>query len=211
MTSLLSLLTSLSTGSSRPPKTTNLMDTLPAELERGVTYSPSIVTHQHGGNLYNFIDNPGHSLFSAELIPSHFACDVACVVVSAKPGEARDFEKSSVRGEIGLLLDLGVRQFVVCVTKVEKREGKSDLKASLQVQGYLEKLGVKDVEVCFVSALEGVNLLEPEEEGAKTLMGCFGRFVRPPQKGEGKAFRATISSAGERARASGRGWARTLF
>ena len=62
--------------------------------------------------------------------------------MSAKPGEARDFEKSSVRGEIGLLRDLGVRQFVVCVTKVEKREGKSDLKASLQVQGYLEKVRV---------------------------------------------------------------------
>ena len=47
--------------------------------------------------------------------------------------------------------------------------------------------------MCFVSALEGTNLIESDAEGSKSLMECFSRFLRPPQKGEGKAFRATVS------------------
>ena len=98
-----------------------LMDINEEEREKGKTVEVGRATFETHNKRFTVLDCPGHRNYVQNMISGAAQADVACLIVSAKPGEFEaGFEKDGQTREHAMLAkSLGAKNLVVCVNKMD--------------------------------------------------------------------------------------------
>jgi elongation factor 1-alpha len=180
-----------------------VLDKLKAERERGITIDISLWKFETPKYYFTIIDAPGHRDFIKNMITGTSQADCAMLVISASEGEFEaGYSKHGQSREHALLAyTLGVKQMIVLINKIdtvafsEKRY--TEIKTELQ--GYLEKVGYKDVKntINFVpiSGWLGDNMIERSKNmtwyKGPTLIEALD-LLKPPVRPADKPLRIPL-------------------
>lgn len=98
-----------------------LMDINEEEREKGKTVEVGRATFDTPNKRFTVLDCPGHRNYVQNMISGAAQADVACLIVSAKPGEFEaGFEKDGQTREHAMLAkSLGAKNLIVCVNKMD--------------------------------------------------------------------------------------------
>jgi elongation factor 1-alpha len=180
-----------------------VLDKLKAERERGITIDISLWKFETPKYYFTIIDAPGHRDFIKNMITGTSQADCALLVISSSEGEFEaGYSKNGQSREHALLAyTLGVKQMIVLINKIdtvafsEKRY--TEIKTELQ--GYLEKVGYKDVKntINFVpiSGWLGDNMIERSKNmtwyKGPTLIEALD-LLKPPVRPADKPLRIPL-------------------
>lgn len=98
-----------------------LMDINEEEREKGKTVEVGRATFETQNKRFTVLDCPGHRNYVQNMISGAAQADVACLIVSAKPGEFEaGFEKDGQTREHAMLAkSLGARHLIVTINKMD--------------------------------------------------------------------------------------------
>jgi peptide chain release factor subunit 3 len=98
-----------------------IMDINEEEREKGKTIEVGRATFETENKRFTILDCPGHRNYVQNMISGAAQADVACLIVSAKPGEFEaGFEKDGQTREHAMLAkSLGAKHLVVCINKMD--------------------------------------------------------------------------------------------
>lgn len=98
-----------------------IMDINEEEREKGKTIEVGRATFETPHKRFTILDCPGHRNYVQNMISGAAQADVACLIVSAKPGEFEaGFEKDGQTREHAMLAkSLGAKHLVVCINKMD--------------------------------------------------------------------------------------------
>lgn len=145
-----------------------IMDTDKDEREKGKTVDVGRACFSTKNKRFTVLDCPGHRNYVQNMISGAAQADVACLIVSAKPGEFEaGFEKDGQTREHAMLAkSLGAKHLVVCINKMDTvdwdEERVNYIKTNLtpflvSSCDYKEK----DIAWCCIEGLTGKNIKEP--------------------------------------------------
>ena len=135
-----------------------LLDGLAAEREQGITIDVAYRYFDTDKRKFIVADCPGHEQYTRNMATGASTADLAVVLVDARKGLLAQTRRHSY-----IVSLLGIRHVVLAVNKMDLvgyDQGVFDAIAA----GYRElaaQLGIADVQVIPLSALEGDNLLQP--------------------------------------------------
>ena len=135
-----------------------LLDGLAAEREQGITIDVAYRFFDTDRRKFIVADCPGHEQYTRNMATGASTADLAVVLVDARKGLLAQTRRHSY-----IVSLLGIRHVVLAVNKMDLvgyDQGVFDAIAA----GYRElaaQLGIADVQVIPLSALEGDNLLQP--------------------------------------------------
>ena len=135
-----------------------LLDGLAAEREQGITIDVAYRFFDTDRRKFIVADCPGHAQYTRNMATGASTADLAVVLVDARKGLLAQTRRHSY-----IVSLLGIRHVVLAVNKMDLvgyDQGVFDAIAA----GYRElavQLGIADVQVIPLSALEGDNLLQP--------------------------------------------------
>lgn len=98
-----------------------LMDINEEEREKGKTVEVGRATFETLHKRFTILDCPGHRNYVQNMISGAAQADVACLIISAKPGEFEaGFEKDGQTREHAMLAKfLGARYLIVAINKMD--------------------------------------------------------------------------------------------
>ena len=174
-----------------------VMDTVKEERERGVTID---IMHRPFNTqkwYMTIIDAPGHRDFIKNLITGAAQADVACLVISGKPGEGI---QEQTKEHAWLLRVLGIGQIMVVVNKMDAAnyDEKRFNEIKEEALKLLKPIGYKTDEMPFVpvSAYGGDNIVKKSENmpwyTGKTLIETFDSWIVQPPKATDKPLRMPL-------------------
>jgi elongation factor Tu len=148
------------------------IDNAPEERERGITINASHVEYETADRHYAHIDCPGHADYIKNMITGASQMDGAILLVDGSQGP-----QQQTREHILLARQVGVRQIVVFLNKVDVADPEMLELVELEVTEMLESQGFKDVAFVRGSALRA---LRGEDEGCiLQLLAQLDRLALP--------------------------------
>ncbi len=134
------------------------IDNAPEERERGITINAAHVEYETAGRHYAHIDCPGHADYIKNMITGASQMDAAILLVDGSQGP-----QPQTREHILLARQVGVRQMVVFLNKVDVADPEMLELVELEVTEMLEGQGFRGVPFVRGSALKA---LRGEDEGS---------------------------------------------
>ncbi|MCQ9164929.1 sulfate adenylyltransferase subunit 1 [Arthrobacter sp. STN4] len=134
-----------------------LTDGLRAEREQGITIDVAYRYFATDRRSFILADCPGHIQYTKNTVTGASTADAVVVLIDARKGVLEQ-----TRRHLSVLRLLRVPSVVVAVNKIDLVDFSEDTFRAIeaQVQGVAEQIGVTDVLVVPVSALEGDNVVE---------------------------------------------------
>ncbi|NVN00589.1 sulfate adenylyltransferase subunit 1 [Arthrobacter sp. SDTb3-6] len=134
-----------------------LTDGLRAEREQGITIDVAYRYFATDRRSFILADCPGHIQYTKNTVTGASTADAVVVLIDARKGVLEQ-----TRRHLSVLRLLRVPSVVVAVNKIDLVDFSEDTFGAIeaQVQGVAEQIGVTDVLVVPVSALEGDNVVE---------------------------------------------------
>ena len=145
-----------------------IMDTDKDEREKGKTVDVGRACFETANKRFTVLDCPGHRNYVQNMISGAAQADVACLIVSAKPGEFEaGFEKDGQTREHAMLAkSLGAKHLVVCINKLDTVDWDKDRVDYIKTNitpflvsscDYAED----QISWCCIEGLSGKNIKEP--------------------------------------------------
>jgi len=134
------------------------IDNAPEERERGITINAAHVEYETAGRHYAHIDCPGHADYIKNMITGASQMDAAILLVDGSQGP-----QPQTREHILLARQVGVRQMVVFLNKVDVADPEMLELVELEVTEMLESQGFRGVPFVRGSALKA---LQGEDESS---------------------------------------------
>jgi bifunctional enzyme CysN/CysC len=137
------------------PDLAALSDGLRAEREQGITIDVAYRFFSTERRSFILADTPGHERYTRNMFTGASTADVAVVLIDARLGVV-----TQTRRHAHISALLGIRHMVVCVNKMDLVgwDGERLAEVEQQVRELTRRLGVPDVLVIPISALEGDNV-----------------------------------------------------
>lgn len=137
-----------------------LTDGLRAEREQGITIDVAYRYFSTGNRSFILADCPGHVQYTRNMVTGATTADAVIVLVDGRKGVLEQ-----TRRHLAVLALLRVPHVIVAVNKIDllgfSAEAFADVAA--QVEAVTTELGISDVHVLPVSALEGDNIVNRSE------------------------------------------------
>jgi sulfate adenylyltransferase large subunit len=137
-----------------------LTDGLRAEREQGITIDVAYRSFVTPRRRFQLADAPGHVQYTRNMVTGASTADVAIILVDARKGVIEQTRRHSYLAAI-----LGIPHVVVAVNKMDLA-GFSELRfreIEQELRETSERLGLRDVHVIPMSALQGDNVVERGE------------------------------------------------
>ncbi len=148
------------------------IDNAPEERERGITINAAHVEYETAERHYAHIDCPGHADYIKNMITGASQMDAAILLVDGSQGP-----QPQTREHVLLARQVGVRQLVVFINKVDVADPELLELVELEVGDLLQLHGYKDVPIVRGSALRA---LQGEDEGPiVALLAALDRMQLP--------------------------------
>jgi selenocysteine-specific elongation factor len=133
-------------------------DRLPEEKARGLSVELGFAYHTLPDNtILGFVDVPGHEKFIRNMLAGVAGIDLALLVVAADDGVM-----PQTREHLAILGLMGLRQYIVALTKIDRVSPARARDVTAQVDALLARAGHKGVAIYPVCA--------PQNKGIETLM-----------------------------------------
>ncbi len=137
-----------------------LTDGLRAEREQGITIDVAYRYFSTGARSFILADCPGHVQYTRNMVTGATTADAVVVLVDGRKGVLEQ-----TRRHLAVIALLRVPHVIVAVNKIDLLDFSEDAYAPVerQVRAVTTELGIDDVHVLPVSALEGDNIVERSE------------------------------------------------
>ncbi len=137
-----------------------LTDGLRAEREQGITIDVAYRYFSTGSRSFILADCPGHVQYTRNMVTGATTADAVIVLIDGRKGVLEQ-----TRRHLAVLALLRVPHVIVAVNKIDLLDFSADAFAGVaaQVEAVTTELGLTDVHVLPVSALEGDNIVERSE------------------------------------------------
>lgn len=134
-----------------------LTDGLRAEREQGITIDVAYRYFSTGARSFVLADCPGHVQYTRNMVTGATTADAVVVLVDARKGVVEQ-----TRRHLAVVALLRVPHVIVAVNKIDLIGFAADAFAdvSAQAHGVAAELGIDDLHVLPVSALEGDNIVD---------------------------------------------------
>jgi sulfate adenylyltransferase subunit 1 len=134
-----------------------LTDGLRAEREQGITIDVAYRYFSTGNRSFILADCPGHVQYTRNMVTGATTADAVVVLVDGRKGVLEQ-----TRRHLAVVALLRVPHVIVAVNKIDLLDFAQDAFAAVeeQVRTVTGELGIRDVHVLPVSALEGDNVVE---------------------------------------------------
>jgi bifunctional enzyme CysN/CysC len=135
-----------------------LVDGLQAEREQGITIDVAYRYFSTAKRKFIIADTPGHEQYTRNMATGASTADLAIILVDARYGVQTQTRRHSY-----IVSLLGIKHIVVAINKMDLVEFDQNRFNEIQVE-YLalaDKLGLKDIHFCPISALQGDNVVDP--------------------------------------------------
>ncbi|MCE7884348.1 MAG: sulfate adenylyltransferase subunit CysN, partial [Actinobacteria bacterium ATB1] len=134
-----------------------LMDGLKAEREQGITIDVAYRYFSTTRRKYIIADTPGHEQYTRNMVTGASTCDLAVILVDARYGV-----QVQTRRHTYLVDLLGIRHVCVAVNKMDLVDWSRNRFEEIRDEylDFAKRLGIEDVYVLPISALEGDNVVE---------------------------------------------------
>lgn len=134
-----------------------LTDGLRAEREQGITIDVAYRYFSTGARSFILADCPGHVQYTRNMVTGATTADAVIVLVDARKGVLEQ-----TRRHLAVVALLRVPHVIVAVNKIDLVDFSADVFAdvSAQAQSVAGELGIGDLHVLPVSALEGDNIVD---------------------------------------------------
>jgi elongation factor Tu len=148
------------------------IDSAPEERERGITINAAHVEYETAERHYAHIDCPGHADYIKNMITGASQMDAGILLVDGSQGP-----QQQTREHILLARQVGVRQLVVFLNKVDVADPEMLELVELEVGEMLASQGYKDVPVVRGSALQALR--GEDESSIAALLAELDRMKVP--------------------------------
>ena len=134
-----------------------LTDGLRAEREQGITIDVAYRYFSTGNRSFILADCPGHVQYTRNMVTGATTADAVIVLIDGRKGVLEQ-----TRRHLAVIALLRVPHVIVAVNKIDLLDYAEDAFAEVaaQVEAVTAELGIDDVHVIPVSALEGDNIVE---------------------------------------------------
>ncbi|MGY6501342.1 MAG: sulfate adenylyltransferase subunit 1 [Acidimicrobiales bacterium] len=167
-------------------------DGLRAEREQGITIDVAYRYFATPSRTFIVGDNPGHAQYTRNMATGASTAEVAVVLVDARNGLT-----TQTRRHVTVAALLGIRQFALCVNKMDLVEWSED-RFDAVVADFLtvaERLGIESVTPIPLSALQGDNVVDRSEHTPWYTGPCLLEYletVTPAPVGDGTSARLPV-------------------
>jgi sulfate adenylyltransferase subunit 1 len=137
-----------------------LTDGLRAEREQGITIDVAYRYFSTGARSFVLADCPGHVQYTRNMVTGATTADAVVVLVDARKGVVEQ-----TRRHLAVVALLRVPHVIVAVNKIDLTGFSADAFADVSTQAHAvaAELGIEDLHVLPVSALEGDNIVDRSE------------------------------------------------
>lgn len=134
-----------------------LTDGLRSEREQGITIDVAYKYFQTPNRKFISIDAPGHVQYTRNMVTGASNADLAIILIDARQGIVEQTRRHSL-----LISLLGIPSVVVAVNKMDLVGFSEDvfLKIAVEYQKMAESLGMKQIDIIPMSALDGDNIVD---------------------------------------------------
>ena len=130
-------------------------DRLPEEKARGLSLDLGFAYHKlPGGDILGFVDVPGHEKFIHNMLAGVAGIDLGLLVIAADDGVM-----PQTREHLFILNLLGINNFVVALTKIDRASRERILEVSKQIKSLLNEIGHSEYNLYPVCAPKGIGIL----------------------------------------------------
>ena len=141
------------------------------ERVKGKTHEFTIVPIKYKDHNVNLIDVPGHRKFVREMISGSSRANLGVLICSAKKGEIEAGLKGQTFEHLILARGMGINKLIVAVNKMDHETVNWDMelfnKIKNKIDKLINKLRFKEVRYIPVSALEGINIVNVDNDNNK--------------------------------------------
>jgi sulfate adenylyltransferase subunit 1 len=134
-----------------------LTDGLRAEREQGITIDVAYRYFSTGSRSFILADCPGHVQYTRNMVTGATTADAVIVLIDGRKGVLEQ-----TRRHLAVIALLRVPHVIVAVNKIDLLDYSQDafLRVAAQVEAVTAELGIEDLHVVPVSALEGDNIVD---------------------------------------------------
>jgi bifunctional enzyme CysN/CysC len=134
-----------------------LTDGLKAEREQGITIDVAYRYFSTDKRKFIIADTPGHEQYTRNMATGASTCHLAIILIDARHGVMPQTRRHSF-----IVSLLGIKHVVVAINKMDlvgyAQEAFEKIKA--EYEGFVAKLGIRDVQFIPMSALKGENVVD---------------------------------------------------
>jgi sulfate adenylyltransferase subunit 1 len=148
-----------------------LTDGLKAEREQGITIDVAYRYFATPKRKFIIADTPGHTQYTRNMVTGASTCNLSIILVDARKGIVEQTKK-----HIFIASLLGVPHLIFAINKMDLADFDSEVyfRIKSEIEGFVAKLNVKDIQFVPISALKGDNVVEKSKNmdwyGGGTLM-----------------------------------------
>ncbi|MEV4421285.1 GTP-binding protein [Patulibacter sp. NPDC049589] len=152
-----------------------LTDGLRAEREQGITIDVAYRYFTTGDRSFILADTPGHVQYTRNMVTGASTADLVIVLVDARQGVIEQTRRHTFIASL-----LGVRHVTFAVNKMDLVDWDEDVFRAIEAEttAISSQLGIPDIHVIPISALQGQNVVDrgelpawyPEDEDHPTLL-----------------------------------------
>lgn len=137
-----------------------LTDGLQAEREQGITIDVAYRYFSTPKRKFIIADTPGHVQYTRNMATGASTADVAIILIDARLGVLQQSRRHAYLANL-----LGIRHLLVCVNKMDLRDFSQDIFNEIKAtfSSFVSNLNFADVTYIPISALLGVNIVNPSE------------------------------------------------
>lgn len=137
-----------------------LTDGLQAEREQGITIDVAYRYFSTPKRKFIIADTPGHVQYTRNMATGASTADVAIILIDARLGVLPQSRRHAYLANL-----LGIKHLLVCVNKMDLRDFSEDVFNDIKktFSGFVSNLNFTDVTYVPISALLGVNIIQPSE------------------------------------------------
>ena len=148
-----------------------LTDGLKAEREQGITIDVAYRYFATPKRKFIIADTPGHTQYTRNMVTGASTSNLSIILVDARKGIVEQTKK-----HIFIASLLGVPHLIFAINKMDLADFDSEVyfRIKSEIEGFVAKLNVKDIQFVPISALKGDNVVEKSKNmdwyGGGTLM-----------------------------------------
>jgi bifunctional enzyme CysN/CysC len=135
-----------------------LLDGLSAEREQGITIDVAYRFFSTARRKYIVADTPGHEQYTRNMVTGASSADLAVLLVDARKGLLTQTRRHSYLARL-----IGIRRVVLAVNKMDLVGFAEPVLRAIEqdYRAFAAQIGLSDVSVIPLSALQGDNVVEP--------------------------------------------------